>query len=522
MLLVLFLSYRASEDSERNSFYSQCAHLKETLVICKSVEGAIFGGYTNLPWNINCMRFYSKRYAIDNNQKSSSFLFYFNKGQSCCFKRDKNSCELRQHFQSHPYFCTSNSNTFIISMINNKLYAYFEKNSKKDDYDQSIENNLYQFYHDIGLDGNNNRCELVDYEVFTPDLFNETFMILKYEIANFLKVSSYLCCSLRDIHIKEEAIKRGMEHVKDIYEKKQKSKHRNTKAYAQKVVFANSVQYFFPVHILQKYPTSLLYKCFVRKKDRCDSIFIPYAINNANLVLQYMSHTLPPLSENLSQFLIQDLIGLQIPLSEQEFGHLYNNDVPQTRALKEEVVSSFLDHSFSLPLITKHMNIRLQDLQYCKEKERYILSIPPSCKEGFYSWYNIIQQKRDDDIDNENIKRKLLSIECFYQHYQPFPLTNENKEFALYRNSISLQLSRFSLTREQCDEIATWTKDIIRWELIYRASEHEYTAESFHKYCDDQGPTLVIIKSSDGWIFGGFTTQSWSGNGILSQFSFIL
>ena len=50
--------------------------------------------------------------------------------------------------------------------------------------------------------------------------------------------------------------------------------------------------------------------------------------------------------------------------------------------------------------------------------------------------------------------------------------------------------------------------------LIYRASEHEYTGRSFHEYCDDKGSTLVIIKSSEGWLFGGYTTQSWSGDCI--------
>ena len=54
-----------------------------------------------------------------------------------------------------------------------------------------------------------------------------------------------------------------------------------------------------------------------------------------------------------------------------------------------------------------------------------------------------------------------------------------------------------------------WTDDY-KWKLIYRASEHDYRASSFHEYCDDKGPTLVIIKSSEGWIFGGYTTRSWN------------
>ena len=50
--------------------------------------------------------------------------------------------------------------------------------------------------------------------------------------------------------------------------------------------------------------------------------------------------------------------------------------------------------------------------------------------------------------------------------------------------------------------------------LLYRASEHEYTAKSFHECCDDKGPTLIVIKSSGGWIFGGYTTQSWGIDSI--------
>ncbi len=63
------------------------------------------------------------------------------------------------------------------------------------------------------------------------------------------------------------------------------------------------------------------------------------------------------------------------------------------------------------------------------------------------------------------------------------------------------------------DILKEWIGDS-SWKLIYRASEHEYSAESFHQYCDGQRPTLIVIKSNGGWIFGGYTTQSWSGDGI--------
>ena len=64
------------------------------------------------------------------------------------------------------------------------------------------------------------------------------------------------------------------------------------------------------------------------------------------------------------------------------------------------------------------------------------------------------------------------------------------------------------------DKLREWLENDYKWKLLYRSSEHGYSAESFHKCCDNKGPTLVVIKSREGWIFGGYTTESWSGDRI--------
>ena len=45
--------------------------------------------------------------------------------------------------------------------------------------------------------------------------------------------------------------------------------------------------------------------------------------------------------------------------------------------------------------------------------------------------------------------------------------------------------------------------------LLYHASESDYSAKRFHKISDDKGPTITIIKSNWGNIFGGYTSMSW-------------
>eukprot|EP01083_Nonionella_stella_P170303 579275_1 len=48
------------------------------------------------------------------------------------------------------------------------------------------------------------------------------------------------------------------------------------------------------------------------------------------------------------------------------------------------------------------------------------------------------------------------------------------------------------------------------FELLYRASEHEFSALKFHELCDGMAPTVTIIETEFGNVFGGFTSVPWS------------
>ena len=43
-------------------------------------------------------------------------------------------------------------------------------------------------------------------------------------------------------------------------------------------------------------------------------------------------------------------------------------------------------------------------------------------------------------------------------------------------------------------------------------SENGSSSNDFHKYCDNQGATLTLIKTTGNVIFGGFTPLSWSSS----------
>eukprot|EP01126_Amoeba_proteus_P029627 TRINITY_DN2924_c0_g1_i1.p1 TRINITY_DN2924_c0_g1~~TRINITY_DN2924_c0_g1_i1.p1 ORF type:complete len:259 (-),score=58.29 TRINITY_DN2924_c0_g1_i1:132-908(-) len=51
-----------------------------------------------------------------------------------------------------------------------------------------------------------------------------------------------------------------------------------------------------------------------------------------------------------------------------------------------------------------------------------------------------------------------------------------------------------------------------QWVLLYRASKDGWKAGDFHRHVDRKGPTFTIILAH-GYLFGGFTSISWTSSG---------
>ena len=50
--------------------------------------------------------------------------------------------------------------------------------------------------------------------------------------------------------------------------------------------------------------------------------------------------------------------------------------------------------------------------------------------------------------------------------------------------------------------------------MIYRGTEHEFTKESWDQLCHNKGPTLSVIQTDEGRIFGGYTSINWGIKGL--------
>ena len=154
---------------------------------------------------------------------------------------------------------------------------------------------------------------------------------------------------------------------------------------------------------------------------------------------------------------------------------------------------------------------KLSELKYNYECDRVDCIIDSRYEPIIQTLYTYLEDRMNADELHSLIDRKLLN--SFINEYS-FDVVNEKVQ-SFFKPIYSPFLKDTILCgSEYDDKLREWLGNDYNMKLLYRASEHEYSGESFHECCDDKGPTLVVIKSSEGWLFGGYTTRSWSGDGI--------
>jgi hypothetical protein len=71
------------------------------------------------------------------------------------------------------------------------------------------------------------------------------------------------------------------------------------------------------------------------------------------------------------------------------------------------------------------------------------------------------------------------------------------------------------MSSEQFNQVCAWLGTTLVPEPLYRASCDGWGSADFHAKCDNQGATLTVVKTTEGFIFGGYSNVPWtsaSGN----------
>ncbi len=61
-----------------------------------------------------------------------------------------------------------------------------------------------------------------------------------------------------------------------------------------------------------------------------------------------------------------------------------------------------------------------------------------------------------------------------------------------------------------------------KYELMYRASRDGFTTTDFRKACRKSGHILVVVKTTQGHIFGGFYNSYYSSSSVIIELIFFM
>ncbi|KAK8803640.1 hypothetical protein WA158_001334 [Blastocystis sp. Blastoise] len=125
-----------------------------------------------------------------------------------------------------------------------------------------------------------------------------------------------------------------------------------------------------------------------------------------------------------------------------------------------------------------------------------------------------------DDKNNEIMNNKVLENEM----YSLFGV--EGKEaLKIDMNGKPIVFADSKIINKKYYEtpLVNWLGKEKKWKLLFRASEHDYSSSEFHRYCDNKGETVTLIKHIGHNIhiniFGGYTNVSWKNSGRWISYS---
>ena len=148
--------------------------------------------------------------------------------------------------------------------------------------------------------------------------------------------------------------------------------------------------------------------------------------------------------------------------------------------------------NFGFELLAKKNNID-DTLNYLTEKVKYLIDENNEIKNKLNQYFQ----------ENSELKNKIIVLE------KEINLSKEKeKKDELFKGSTIIQ------SLEEKNLISNWilqnTNKITQ--LLYKAKRDGDDASVFHSKCDNMGPLLIIIQTTTGYRFGGYTSKSWTNS----------
>ncbi len=208
----------------------------------------------------------------------------------------------------------------------------------------------------------------------------------------------------------------------------------------------------------------------------------------------------------------------------------------QVQLVTEKIISQILKQTenFSDEILkSKGETLASSPLKLNLEAKNGFIETVKQLKSFYSEWTDYLRQAQinDEEISNANIQASQLNEKANTKLNQLNGLIFGAEKLALKVNPDYLQkslLGSFKIERitgidsQILDDRESFMLTKMckfrlnqKWELIYRATQDGFDAADFHTKCDWAQNTFVIVLSDNkDFVFGGYTEQSWSGQGF--------
>ena len=142
--------------------------------------------------------------------------------------------------------------------------------------------------------------------------------------------------------------------------------------------------------------------------------------------------------------------------------------------------------------------------------------------ELIYDCINIEEKIKKISLINENIKKYNLNKEEIIEFKSNKVIDDFIKEIKTF-GDVSKKLNINSVILNNQDNLIKFNNlvsnylEIKESKLLYRATRDGDTTKSFHNKCNNIKGTLMIVKTSKNYIFGGYTDENWNEMRIIGK-----
>ena len=335
-----------------------------------------------------------------------------------------------------------------------------------------------------------------------------------------------------DENIDNEEMILKIENInKDIMEKHEELEYLSWKEEKEpSFVYKDQLVSKMTIELVKKYPESYMYKEYKSKRRTSEgNILLNCNSENDDLIVNYMQDD-DSIDENIKNMssttrikLFYDLCYLELPIKKDILHNINCNDDNEIMNAWNDrrviLVNDKRENAFNILLDKYNLLDELfskedsRTIRYNKEKNEFEMNIE-------LNYYEIIKDylKNNKVLNTELVKKHMINGSCYNELIDEMEMVgislNEDDNENNKKSSRYLCDSTILYDDEYDEYLKKWIGKDIKWEKIYEAYSSDNQSSTFHKHCDNIGPTLTIIKSKKGWIFGGYASKSWTKKSI--------